>query len=164
LGGKEKILILGIGNTLLSDDGAGIYVAAKLKDKLNRPDTTILELAVSGLALLDFLTGYEKAIIIDAIQTTGGKPGQVYRLTPEAFDIAQHITSPHGIDFRTTLELGKKLGLPLPREIIIYAIEAADVSTFSEQCTAPVRKAISSCVNMILRELETENTVLDETD
>ncbi len=154
MGDKARILILGIGNTLLSDDGAGICVAAKLKDRVNRPDITVLETATAGIGLLDILAGYEKAVIIDAIQTTGGKPGQIYRLTPEAFDSAQHITSPHGIDFSTALELGNKLGLPLPQEIIIYAIEAADVSTFAEELTAPVRKAVSTCVNMILQELQ----------
>lgn len=151
---KEKILILGIGNPLLSDDGAGLSVAAKLKEKLNRPDLTVLETATAGLALLDFLAGYDRAIIIDAIQTMGGTPGSIYKLTPEAFDTADHITSPHGIDFRTALELGSRLGLHLPQKITIYAIEAADVSTFSEVLTEPVRKAVSACVNMILQELQ----------
>lgn len=158
MGKKEKILILGIGNPLLSDDGAGIYVAAELKEKFDHPDVTVLETATGGLSLLDFLTGYDKAIIIDAIQTVGGTPGQIYRLTPEAFDTAEHIISPHGIDFRTALELGKKLGLHLPNEIVIYAIEAADVSTFGEECTTPVRKAVSACVNMILEELENDSS------
>jgi len=157
VGKRQKILILGIGNPLLSDDGAGICVAARLKEELDRPDVTVLETATAGLSLLDFLTGYDKAIIIDAIQTVGGTPGQIYKLTPEAFDTAEHITSPHGIDFRTALELGHKLGLNLPSEIIVYAIEAADVTTFSEKCTTPVRKAISACVNMILQELENNN-------
>lgn len=157
MGDKARILILGIGNPLLSDDGVGIYVAAKLKERLNRPDIAILETATAGLSLLDFLAGYEKAIIIDAIQTVGGKPGQIYKLTPEAFDTARHITSPHGIDFRTALELGHRLGLNLPAEIIIYAIEAADVTTFGERCTTPVRKAISTCANMILQELEADS-------
>ncbi len=155
---RAKTLILGIGNPLLTDDGVGIYVASKLKEKLNRPDITVTETATAGLALLDLLTGYEKAIIVDAIQTVGGKPGQIYKLTPEAFDTAKHISSPHGIDFRTAIELGARLGLPLPKEIFIYAIEAADVTTFGENCTAPVRKAISICVNMILQQLEDSDT------
>lgn len=151
---REKILILGIGNPLLTDDGAGLQVAATLREILNRPDITVLETATAGLALLDFLAGYDEAIIIDAIQTVGGTPGHIYKLTPEAFDTAEHITSPHGIDFRTALELGSRLGLDLPRKITIYAIEAADVSSFGEEFTPPVRKAVSACVNMILQELQ----------
>ncbi len=155
---RRKILILGMGNPLLTDDGAGLCVAAKLKERLNRPDVAVLETAAAGLALLDFLSGYDQAIIIDVIQTVGGKPGDIYKLTPEAFDTAEHVTSPHGIDFRTALELGNRLGLNLPQKITIYAIEAADVSTFGEEFTAPVRKAVSACVNMILQELQKDSS------
>lgn len=155
---RGKILILGIGNSLLTDDGVGLYIAAALREKISRPDVTVAETATTGLVLLDFLTGYDQAIIIDAIQTVGGTPGQIYRLTPEAFDTAEHITSPHGIDFRTALELGSRLGLHLPQKITIYAIEAADVSTFGEEFTAPVRKAVSACVNMILQELQEDSS------
>ena len=59
----------------------------------------------------------------------------------------------HDIEFATALELGKKLGLALPQEIIIFAIEAADVTTFGEECTPEVRRAIPVCVKMVVREL-----------
>jgi hydrogenase maturation protease len=52
------------------------------------------------------------------------------------------------------LELGKKLGFSVPGEIIIYAIEASDVSTFSEKCTTKVRKSISRCATMVLNEIK----------
>ena len=152
--GKTKTLILGMGNSLLSDDGVGLYVAAELRNKLNEPEITVMETGVAGLSLLDLLVGYERAIIIDAIQTVGGKAGQIYRLDPGAFDTARHTASAHGIDFTTALKFGKKLGLPLPQEIIIFAIEALDVSTFSEECTPKVKQAIPICVEMVLRELK----------
>jgi hydrogenase maturation protease len=152
--GKTKTLILGLGNSLLCDDGVGIYVAAELKNRVNQPEITIMETGVAGLSLLDLLVGYDRAIIIDAIQTVGGKAGQIYRLEPKAFDTALHTASAHGIDFTTTIEFGKKLGLPLPQQIIIFAIEASDISTFREECTPEVRHAISTCVEMILRELK----------
>jgi hydrogenase maturation protease len=152
--GKTKTLILGLGNSLLCDDGVGIYVAAELKNKIDRPEITIMETGAAGLSLLDLLVGYDRAIIIDAIQTIGGKAGQVYRLEPKAFDTALHTASAHGIDFTTALEFGKKIGLPLPQQIAIFAIEASDVSTFREECTPEVRQAISTCVEMILRELK----------
>ena len=150
---KTKTLILGLGNSLLCDDGVGIYVAAELKNRVNRPEITIMETGVAGLSLLDLLVGYDRAIIIDAIQTVGGKAGQIYHLEPKAFDTALHTASAHGIDFTTALEFGKKLGLPLPQQIIIFAIEASDVSTFREECTPEVKKAISPCVEMVLQEL-----------
>jgi len=151
--GKTKTLILGLGNSLLCDDGVGIYVAAELKNRVNRPDITVIETGVAGLSLLDLLVGYDKAIIIDAIQTVGGKAGQIYRLDPKAFDTALHTASAHGIDFTTALEFGKKLSLPLPQQIIIFAIEASDVHTFKEECTPEVKQAVPVCIEMVLREL-----------
>ena len=151
--GKTKTLILGMGNSLLSDDGVGICVVAELKNRLSEPEITVMETGVAGLSLLDLLVGYDRAIIIDAIQTVDGKAGQIYRLDPKAFDTALHTASSHGIDFTTALEFGKKLGLPIPQEIVILAIEASDVSTFNEECTPEVKQAVPACVEMVLREL-----------
>jgi hydrogenase maturation protease len=142
-----------MGNPLLCDDGVGLSVAAELKSRLDQSDVTIMETSVAGLSLLDLLVGYDKAIIVDAIQTVDGKAGQIYRLDPKAFDTALHTASSHGIDFTTALEFGKKLGLPIPQEIVILAIEASDVSTFNEECTPEVKQAVPACVEMVLREL-----------
>jgi hydrogenase maturation protease len=151
--GKTKTLILGMGNSLLSDDGVGLCVAAELKSRLDQSDVTIMETSVAGLSLLDLLVGYDRAIIIDAIQTVGGKAGQIYRLDPEAFDTTRRTISPHDVNFTTALEFGKKLGLPLPQEIVIFAIEASDVSTFSEECTPEVKQAIPTCVETVIQEI-----------
>jgi len=148
-----RTLILGLGNPILSDDGVGLRVAGELKDRLDQQEVTVMETSMAGLSLLDLLAGYDRAIIIDAIQTVEGKAGQIYRLDPEAFDVTRHIASPHDVDFANALELGNRLGLALPRQIIIFAIQVADVSTFSEECTPEVRRAIPVCVEIIIQEL-----------
>jgi hydrogenase maturation protease len=142
-----------MGNPLLCDDGVGLRVAAELKDRVDQPEVTIMETGIAGLGLLDLLVGYDSIIIIDAIQTVGGKAGQIYRLDPKAFDTTIHTASAHGIDFITALEFGKKLGLSLPQQIVIFAIEASDVTTFSEECTPEVKQAVPVCIEMVLREL-----------
>jgi len=149
-----KTLILGLGNTILSDDGVGIRVIEELQRRLYDPDITVLETNVSGLSLLDIIIGYDKVIIVDAIQTVGGKPGDIYQLTPDALKVSRHAASPHDVNFATALELGKKLGLAVPREIVIFAIEVDDVTTFSEECTPELKKAIPVCVEMVIQELK----------
>lgn len=143
-----------MGNSLLSDDGVGIYVVAELKNRLNEPSITIMETGVAGLSILDLLVGYDKAIIIDAIQTADGRAGQIYQLGPEAFDTTRRTATSHDVDFTTALAFGKKLKLPLPQEIVIFAIEASDVSSFSEECTPEVKQAIPVCVEMVLKEIK----------
>jgi len=81
-----KTLILGLGNPILSDDSIGLRVAKELETRLNRPDVTVMEASVAGLDFLELLVGYDQAIIVDAIQTQGGKIGQVYQFEPEALD------------------------------------------------------------------------------
>jgi len=150
-----KTIIIGLGNPILSDDGIGPRVAEALQERLNgcAESIDVVEACVGGLNLVDLLAGYDRAIIIDAIQTAHGKPGQVYRLDAAAFDSTRHVASPHDVNFATGLELARRLGTPLPGQIDIFAIEAIDVTTFSEECTPPVREAIPACVEMILGEL-----------
>ena len=149
-----KTLILGLGNPILSDDGVGLQVAGELKAKLDQQEVTVEETSMAGLNMLDLLAGYDRAIIIDAIQTMEGKVGQIYRLKPGAFDATRHAATPHDVNFATALELGNRLGLALPQEIIIFAIEVEDVTTFSEECTPEVERAIPICVEKVIQELD----------
>lgn len=148
-----RTLVLGLGNPILSDDGVGYDVAREVKDRIHGQEVTVMESSAAGFNLLDLLTGYDKAIIVDAIQTMGGKVGQIYRLTPEAFAANKCATTPHELNLPTALELGRRLGLALPEKIAVFAIEVADTSTFSEERTPKVSRATSSCVKMILQEL-----------
>jgi hydrogenase maturation protease len=148
-----KNLVLGIGNPILSDDGAGIKVVREVGKNLDDPQITISETSAAGLSLLDSIVGYDKVIIIDAIQTEEGKAGQIYRMKPEDFSFAKHFSSPHQINLITALELGKMLNLGMPQEITILAVEAKDVSNFGERCTPEVEKAIPKVVKLVLEEL-----------
>jgi hydrogenase maturation protease len=154
-----RTLVLGLGNTILSDDGAGCYVAMSLKDRLEAPEVDVMEASIAGLDFLDLLTGYDKAIIIDAIQTGEGAPGRIFRLAPDVLAGTRHAGTPHDVNLVTALELGKRLGLQLPREITIFAIEAKDVVSFGETCTPEVKKAISACVEMVIEEIKGDGIV-----
>ena len=148
-----KTLVLGLGNLILSDDGAGIRVAQEVGKQLNDPQITVSETSAAGLSLLDSIVGYDKVIIIDAIQTKKGQAGQIYRMKSEDFSFAKHFSSPHQTNLVTALELGKVLGLAMPQKITIFAVEAKDIASFSEKCTPEVERAIPEAVKMVLEEL-----------
>ncbi len=112
-----------------------------------------METSMAGLSLLDLLTGYDRAIIIDAIQTREGKVGQVYQLEPEVLDATRYASAPHDVNFATALELGKRLGLALPQQITIFAVEVEDVTTFSDRCTYRVEETIPVVADMVAQEL-----------
>jgi len=148
-----KTLILGIGNLILSDDGVGCKVAQRLEERLKgHPNITVKETSLSGLSLLDELTGYERLIIVDAIQTKGGKPGDIYKLSPSDFKTGR-MAIIHDLGLVSTLELGRKLEMKMPHEVIIFAIEAKGMAIFSEKLSPEVTKAIPKAVDMVLREV-----------
>jgi hydrogenase maturation protease len=147
-----KVLILGIGTLLRSDDGAGPHVIAALGKEDLGEDVTLMD-DVTGLDILDEIAGRDKVILVDAIQGGGGKPGTVYRFSLDDFQGRQtlHSFSTHlNMDFPTMLELGKNLfPKTIPRDISIVAIEAEDVRTISDKCTGAVEKAIPEAVELI---------------
>ena len=148
-----KTLVLGIGNPILSDDGVGIQVAHEVADQLSNPQVAVAETSAAGLSLLDCLVGYDNVIIIDAIQTEKGEAGQIYRMGAEDFSLTKHFSSPHQINLATALELGKMLNLEMPRQITVFAVEAKDITSFSEKCTPEVERAIPEVVKMVLEDL-----------
>lgn len=150
---EVKTLVLALGNPFLSDDSVGLHVARALEGRFNQPEITVMETCMAGLSLLDLLIGYDRVIIIDAIQTREGKVGQVYRLKPDALDATRHVSTPHDVNFATALELGNKLGLALPQQITIFAVEVEDVATFGDRCTRRVEETIPVVADMVTQEL-----------
>jgi hydrogenase maturation protease len=148
-----KTLVLGLGNSILCDDGVGIRVAHEVANQLNNPQVTVVETSAAGLSLLDSIVGYDKVIIIDAIQTEKGEAGQIYRMGTADFSFTKHFSSPHQINLATALELGKMLNLAMPREITVFAVEAEDITSFSEKCTPEVERAIPEVMKMVLEDL-----------
>jgi len=73
-----KILIIGLGNDILTDDGTGPMLVKYLQEVFSRPDITYNIAACGGLELMEYIRGFDKAIIIDAIRTNKGMPGKVY--------------------------------------------------------------------------------------
>jgi hydrogenase maturation protease len=148
-----KTLVLGLGNPILTDDGVGIKVVHALESRVDDSQVTLHESSLGGLNLLDILVGYDRAIIVDAIQTREGTTGNVYHLKSDDFEPCLHMSCAHDVDFATALELGRRLELRLPRDITVVAVEVQDVTTFGEECTPVVQIAISTAVDMVVQEL-----------
>jgi hydrogenase maturation protease len=86
-----KTLVLGLGHPIRTDDGVGIYVVRAAGARCGRNDVAFAEASAGGLQLLDFMAGYERLILVDAIQTRAGRPGDVYRLLSGDGAIAQSL-------------------------------------------------------------------------
>ncbi|MFH1017131.1 MAG: hydrogenase maturation protease [Pseudomonadota bacterium] len=154
-----KTLLLGMGNPILSDDAVGVRLAADLKAKFEgtRDLTIIEECSVGGLNLLDVVCGYERVIIIDSIKTQGAIPGTMYHFTAEALRDTLHLRNVHDTNFATALELGRRLGMAVPRseDIHILAVEVDDNVTFSNRMTPALERAYPACVATFFHDVET---------
>ena len=121
-----KRLVLGIGNPIIGDDGVGFKVIEALQADPPPGDVRLQACDVSGLAILDLVIDFDEVVIVDAIQTVNGKPGEIYRLKVDDFRVTKHTVSPHDTDLPTALEIGKLLKVKLPDKISIVAIEIPD--------------------------------------
>jgi hydrogenase maturation protease len=147
-------LILGMGNPILSDDSIGVRLARDLRRHLGgRFDVDVVEeCSVGGLNLLDYLAGYERVILLDAIHTRGGRAGDVYGFRATGLRPTAHLCNVHDANFATALELGRRLGAPLPddEEIHVFAVEVLDDRTFGTELTPALARAYPECLRTIL--------------
>jgi hydrogenase maturation protease len=146
-------LVVGLGNPILGDDGIGLAVARRTRELLDEAEAAITEASLGGLELLDVLAGFERAFLVDAITTEDGTPGDVYRLLPEALPMTDRLTAVHEVDLATALAMGRRLGVDLPREVVIFAVEAADVSTFGDSLSPALATVVDRVAEDVVREV-----------
>jgi len=136
-----RTLILGVGSSILADDGVGIAVARALEARLGaREDLAFAVNEEGGFSLLEDALGYNRLVVIDAV--LGRTPGKVARLDLDALAPTVHCGSPHGLNLATVLAFGRGQGLPVPREVIVYAVEVRDVITFGERLSPEVEARV----------------------
>ncbi|MFH1160477.1 MAG: hydrogenase maturation protease [bacterium] len=135
----NSVLVLGIGNDILTDDGIGPRIIQQI-EKEHFPSLFAFQSAtVGGLEILEMIAGYREVIFIDAIKTRDGIPGTIYYLSPDNFKETLHLTNLHDINFLHALELGRKLNIDMPSRIQIIAIEIVEDLEFSESFSPPIQ-------------------------
>ncbi len=137
----DRVLILGVGNDLLGDDAAGLLVAGALDDG-RLPAGAIVEITTrSGLALLDAVAGFHKVLLIDT-QVSGQPPGSVEEFTLTASVVRS--PSPHYLGYGEALALGAAVGIDLPAEIHVLAVERTPTVIIGDDLSDPVRNVLPS--------------------
>jgi hydrogenase maturation protease len=149
-----RLLVLGLGNDILTDDAVGLHVVHELQHELaGRPSIDFRETTEMGLALLDFITGYRAVAIVDSIQTGQEPPGFLHELDASALNQLTGRT-PHFVGVSETLALGKQLGLAMPEQVRIFAIEVEDPFTLGTALTPALQAALPSIVARIRTALQ----------
>ena len=157
-----KTLVIGLGNPILTDDGVGVKVAygveRALGDRLQEY-VDVTEASAGGLRLMEAMIGYDRVVLIDALlRQNGNQPGNISRMTLNdlrRISPTQHSASAHDTTLVNALDAGRELGLSLPDEIIIFAIDVENVMDFSEEPTPDVASAIPKVTDAVLADLKT---------
>jgi len=130
-------VIVGLGNEIAGDDGAGIEVARILETRLaGCPNIDVIALPWAGFTLLDVLRGRNRAAIIDCLATGMQPAGTIVRIDETGLGGSVRLNSFHDISYPTAMALGRRMGWDMPYVIAIWGIEGASVDTFSE-CLSP---------------------------
>jgi hydrogenase maturation protease len=176
---ERPVRVLCLGNDLIADDALGIAAARSLCLRLagaGRPRSAgpafdpaatmrtfdhpragvveVVETALTGMYLLEAVTGASRLIVVDSVVTGSAEPGTVEVLGEEDFADAPAGGSPHYIGLFEALDLARGLGLDVPDEVVIVAVEAGDFFTVGGGMTAAVGAAVPVVVDRVLALLE----------
>lgn len=149
--------IIGLGNPILTDDAVGILAAREITRRLTTRtapgEIEVVESEVAGFALMELMAGWDRVFFVDSLQFDGIGPGTVLRLQPEDLRISLRLRSVHEIDLPTALGLGRHLGLEMPREVVIYGIQAQDAASFGSDLTSAALGGMHEAVDLLLSEI-----------
>ncbi len=151
----NKLLLLGLGNDILCDDAIGLNIVRQLRPRLTGFEgVEVGESCEMGLALLDYIVGYESLVLADAIQTGRAAPGFVHELEGQDLKVLP-VTSPHLVGVGEMMQVGAHLGMPVPKRVKIFAIEVQDPFTITTQMTPALQAAMPAIADRIFAVVQT---------
>ena len=153
-------LVIGLGNPILGDDGVGWRVAEEVQARLqvlgNGQNARVERFSAGGLALMERMLGYPRAIVIDAISTGEGTAGNLSCLPLRALPdySAGHTSSAHDTSLNNALKVARLMGLAVPAEVWVVGIEIHRVGEFSERLSPPVEAAVLEAADKVMALLD----------
>jgi hydrogenase maturation protease len=149
------ILVLGVGNVLLGDEGAGVHIARELARRPLPPGVDVVDGGTIGFGLATLLPGRRAVILVDAIDPPEPEtpPGSVFRFSPGEVPLRRHDRrSAHGEDI--SLLLFHARGLSPPPEIVIFGIVPEDAGADRMGPGPALLSRMDDILGVILREIE----------
>jgi hydrogenase maturation protease len=155
---SNGILVAGIGNAWLSDDGFGGEVAKKLEARELPPGVAVFDFGTGGLDLAyEVMRGYDALVLVD-VSRQGGEPGTLYVMEPDENEVSGGIEegeqlNPHAMDPQTVLRFVKTMG-GWPGKVIVVACEPDVVESVGMGLSDSVAGAVDKAVEVVLEQVE----------
>jgi len=168
---RGRVLIAGIGNIFLSDDGFGVEVVRRLADVALPSDVELVDVGIRGMHLAyQLLDGYEALVLIDAAPR-GGQAGDLYLIEPDLALIPEDdgsLLNGHGMEPDAVLSMIKTMARDQAEQVIQRVLVVGCEPECIDEgmgLSPPVAAAVDAAVDMVVRVLDTElaNTEVRET-
>jgi len=158
---SSRVLVLGLGNVLLRDEGVGVHVAGELQKVALPRNVEVIDGGTAGLDILLSQEGLYKLVVIDATRA-GKKPGTIYKARLKAKEKDELVRifgqdreskiSLHQVGLIDALAATEKMNCA-PEEIVIIGVEPKEIACGLE-LTEQVKQRIPEIVNTVLEEIE----------
>jgi hydrogenase maturation protease len=148
---SDEVIVVGVGNPLRGDDGVGLEVARRLRERAGA-GVTVRELEGEGIALLDLWEGARAVLLIDSVRS-GAPPGTIHRVEATERPLPAELrssTSTHAVGVGDAIELARALGR-LPSPLVVYGVEGDRFET-GAALSPDVAAAVDRLADALLRE------------
>jgi hydrogenase maturation protease len=154
-----EIIVVGLGNPILGDDGVGWRVAEQVLVSLKAQhpqlcqNVVVERLSVGGLSLMERMLDFKRAIVIDAVRIGEGTAGNLLCLPLSALPdhSTGHTTSAHDTSLQNALKVAEEMGFNVPTDTWVVGIAAEHTEVFSEQLSPLVEAAIPEAADTVMR-------------
>ena len=152
-GKSASILVLGVGNLVMTDDGVGVIVVQRLQREYQLPaEVDVMDGGTLGLDILPRLENIERLIVVDALET-GKAPGTCVRLANNEIPLALETKlSPHQMGLKDLLSVSLLIG-HAPQEMVLIGVQP-DCIEMGTELTPVVEEQVDVMLAAVLRELK----------
>lgn len=156
----ERILIMGIGNPLMADEGVGVRIAEILMSEFQTPEhVEVVDAGTMGLGIMNLFRDRDFILVIDAIDNTGHPPGTVVTLSPEDLAPNQIMHSLHDVRFADVLDAARLTGME--PEAICVGIQVCRIEQWVTELTPEVEAALPTALSAVLDILADRGVTLE---
>ena len=151
---RKRVLVAGVGNIFLGDDGFGVEVVRRLAEREMPEGVEVKDFGIRGMDLAYALQeDYEVVVFVDAVPR-GEEPGTVYLIEPEIEEDGEVSLDTHGMDPVKVIKLSRALGAEPARTLVVgcepqVVLSGEDYDDMSMELSEPVRAAVEEAVKLV---------------
>ena len=153
---QSKILVIGFGSDILTDNGISARLVKDLENSELFPEAEYCTFLTSSMDMIDCFSGYQTIVLIDAMKTNNYTVGKLLKLDINDLDYTLHLSNFHDHGFSEILESARKCGYELTTDVHVYGIEIEEAYVFSSHLSEKLQQAYSDVkldITVVIRNL-----------